>query len=74
MFRDIVGRDLTEKEHAMLKVMLQNFKNTVAPVPDRGPIEHAYTCKECGGVESGYGMKYKMKMNRIRPPKKKKDE
>lgn len=70
MIQEITGRDLTETEHASLKAMLNDFKNTVAPVVNPAPIEHTYTCVECGGKKRGYGKNFNNRMKRIRPPKK----
>jgi len=69
MVREITGRDLTDQEHAMLKAILQDFKNTVAPTIKDAPTEHTYTCKGCGGKKHGSGTKFTHKMNRIKPPK-----
>ncbi len=69
MVKEMLGRDITEKEHAMLKVILEDFRRTVAPQIQNNPIEHTYVCLKCGGKQVGYGKRFHLKMKNIKPPK-----
>ena len=65
----IVGRNLTKEEHEGLKVLLKDFRKTVAPIQQPEATEHTYTCVSCGGKKVGYGKRFKNKMRKIKPPR-----
>lgn len=49
MVKSIIGRDLTEREHAMLRAVLIDM---VRSFPFVEMIKHIYTCQKCGGETS----------------------
>ena len=71
MIEGIIGRDITKTEHAQLKAVLQDFKNTIAPAINTPQIEHKYVCTECGGIKRGRGQRWNHNMKKIIPPKSK---
>lgn len=62
----MVGRDITEPEHAFLKAMMQNYINDCEPiVMQHSPVEHKYICDSCAQEKSGKGTNFHMKMKKV---------
>lgn len=54
----ISGRTLTEKEHDELKGVLIAYVKSCAPdYTPQPPVEHIFTCKNCGGISKTAGNK-----------------
>lgn len=56
LFEDIVGRKMSDEEHARIKVILTDYLAEHRVIIDTSkPIEHIFTCAKCRNVESRTG-------------------
>lgn len=70
IFEGMVGRKMTDQEHAFLKAMMLNYlkEHGTTVMASNEVREHTFTCKKCGGVTKGKGKSFKSKMRKIKDP------